>query len=318
MRNKYLGFFSLILWSILISPFIVSSQNKYVVNITQPQSVQAPTIISISTNTENKNQIIWEEPANDNILYFNIYRDAIDQKGWIYAGQVIYPGNFSFDDLNSFPNIRSYQYRVSAVDECKNEFFNHTVAKTIKLSIEENSDSTFLLKWNSYEGFNVQTYKIYRGVEPGNVALIDSTTASATSYTDHGNPSKNEYYQIEAVGKPDDILIEEEVGLSNFKSRSNVAFAKPVLSSSDSLDAFNLQLYPNPFTTNAVIVFPYDPTQKYQLTILDIMGHTVYTQPVFSGEIEIERGNLKEGLYLLQIAGKKILRKKLMVGSYKA
>ncbi|HAQ17672.1 MAG TPA: hypothetical protein DCR40_00375 [Prolixibacteraceae bacterium] len=319
MRNKTYIYLIIILLDTLVPSQKLTGKNKYTVKIIQPDPIQAPVISSVTVSPENKNLVVWEQHANENIQYFKIYRDAANpDDGWINVGKAMYPGNYSFIDPSSYPNVRSYQYRISTVDKCGNEIFNTQIHKTIRLTVDKISDATYLLKWNPYEGFDIAGYKIYRGTDVANLSPIDTITALATGYTDIKNPYKDAFYQVEAISKQDTITIQKKLSLNRGRTRSNIASNKSVLTSSDTADTSKIQVYPNPLTINAVVVFPYDASQTYQLSILDLTGHTIYMKQVFSGEIEIERKNLKEGLYIIQVAGKKTYRKKLMVGSYKA
>ena len=297
-----------------INSLTTVSQNKYIVKIIQPDPVQAPVIKQVTVNPQNKNLIEWDVQANENIQGFNIYRDDISTPtNWEFAGRTNYPGIYAFEDLTSYAQLRSYRYRISAVDQCGNEIYNTITHKTIKLSVGRTSDNTNTLKWNAYEGFNVIGYEIYRGETPEILTQIDSTANLVYTYTDPDTTSENTFYQVEAIGYQSNISSEKSISLNSFKTFSNIASAN-ILSSSDSLDALKIQIYPNPMNSVALLTFLYDPTQKYMLSILDITGNLVYQKPVSSGEVEIKRGNLKEGLYILQIAGKKVLRKKIMVG----
>jgi hypothetical protein len=319
MAKHYLVYFTLVILCILLYPFELISKNKYTVKVTQPDAVQAPIISLVTVNTENKNLLTWSVTPNENISYFKIYRDDISTPlSWDYLGKANYSDNLSFTDGLSFPGVRSYQYKVSAVDKCGNEIFCTSNVKSINLSVMETNNAVNSLEWNPYVGFNIAGYKIYRGNETINLTPIDTLSAAETNYIDNQNLNENVFYQVEAISKPEIISNGTIVSLKSAKTRSNIASNKTILSFSDTVDASKIQVYPNPMVINAVVVFPYEASQSYQLSILDLTGHTVYTKQIFSGEIEIERKNLKEGLYILQIAGKKIFRKKLIVGSYKA
>jgi len=80
--------FLLLIWG----PLNLVGQNKYSVHVIQPDAIQVPIIDEVTVTPKNKNQINWEIQANNNIKYFNIYRDAdSNEDRWTYAGQVIYP-----------------------------------------------------------------------------------------------------------------------------------------------------------------------------------------------------------------------------------
>lgn len=314
----FVSYFIILIIVFFTAPVITFSQNKYSVKVIQPDSIQAPVISLVTVTSENKNLVIWEQTPHQNIQYFKIYRDStFPTKGWINVGKVKYSENNSFTDNSSFPNVRSYQYIVSTIDQCGNEIFSNHPHKTLKLSVNEVNDSVYVLEWNKYEGYKIEGYKIYRGTNATNLSLIDSTTAMLTTFTENERLEKETFYQVEAIENLDTIPTGKKRGLICNKTRSNIASKKSVFNSSDTTRTPGIVIYPNPMTLNAVVVFPYDSTHKCQLSILDLSGHTVFTKPVYSGEIEIVRKNLNEGIYILQIEGKKNYRKKLIVSRNK-
>lgn len=292
----------------------ISAKNKYFVKVIQPEAIKPPVISSITVNSQNKNTIIWQQAQNENISHFNIYRDDTNlSDSWVQIGKTKDSNITTFTDLSSFPHLRSYQYKISTVDKCGNEIFNTTIHKSIKLTIEEVAEQSNILRWNAYSGFDVAGYQIYRGDKPNNLNPIDTT--SSVSYIDRLQSTTDVYYQIEAIGKEDTTFL-KYASINRFKSRSNIVNAKTFLLYSDSSDIGKLHIYPNPMTISAIIIFPFEENYPHRLTITDLKGQTVFSSEVFSGEIEIGRKNLMEGMYILQITGKKIYRKKLMVGSY--
>lgn len=315
MRNKPYALLLLCILGISISPFILSGKNKYTVKLVMPANVTAPTIQSVSVNVDNKNYISWEQQPNPNIDYFKIYRDGSNPgTTWVNVGRVPYTDTFSFTDVSSYPNIRAYKYKITVIDKCGNEINSLNIHKTIKLNTEKINATTYSLTWNSYLGFKVTGYKIYRGKSSNDLSAFHTADPTSISFVDNENPYDQVFYQVEAIGVPFETDGQKNVSITECTTFSNVASGKSILSSVDSLDALSLQVYPNPMKQNAVVIFPYDAGQSYQLSILNLNGQTIYSKEVFSGEIEIERGNLKEGLYIIQIIGKKVYSRKLMVG----
>ncbi|HET6556632.1 MAG TPA: T9SS type A sorting domain-containing protein [Prolixibacteraceae bacterium] len=306
-------FLIVIFGSFLNLPLIGTSQNKYVVNVIQPDPVQAPELNRVTVSSENKTMVEWIQKPDKNILYFNIYRYTPDTgDGWIKVGNATYPGTNSFSDASSFPTMQSYQYRIATIDKCGNERFNFRIHRSIKLNLIHMNDSNYSLTWNPYEGFEVTTYKIYRGEDASNLVLMDSTMAMNTNYVVQKTIDTKIFYQIEAIGKPDTMITEKSLSQSSRKTYSNICSNKSLFS--DSTNAPDIQIYPNPMTIAAMVIFPYYPNEKYNLSILDLTGNIVYSQPIFSGQIEIKRNKLKEGMYILQIASRKKLWKKLIIG----
>ena len=312
-----LQFNTLLILSVLTTLFHsdkVNCQNKYYTNIVQPELYKSPNILSVSVTPENKNLILWEQENNEYIMYFNIYRDASSTEDkWVNIGQVSYPGNFFFIDGSSFPSVRYYHYNISAIDKCGNEIFSPHIHKTIKLSVESIDNNINSLMWNSYEGFQIAGYKIYRGIDNLNLTLIDSITTTITIYTDRDNPYEHPYYQVEAIRKIDKTENLKGFNSTNIKTFSNIASDNSIVNSFDTSDDTKVIVFPNPLITCSVVVFQNDSSQSYDLSIFNLIGQTVFKQKIYSGEIEIERGNLKEGLYILQISGEMIYTCKLMV-----
>lgn len=298
-----------IFYLVLLLPYPSDGQNKYVVTVVMPDPVQSPEITSVSVNPNNKIQINWDVQANENIEYFNIYRDgATNSETWNYIGKSPYPGPMTYTDINTFPEIRSYLYKVAAVDACGNETYCMKSAGSIRLTLIDIDENTCRLEWNSYLGNTVSGYQIFRGDNSENMNLLIETASTTTSYIDANITDKESYYQIEAV-----VPFENSSGSEQTRKLSNKVLFIRVLTSTDSLNAQILKVYPNPIKTVAAVIFPHEPFQEYSLSIIDLAGCTVYSQTVFSGAIEFDRGSLSDGVYILQVRGKKTYRKIIII-----
>lgn len=306
--------FRLIIWIIALGfSNQTIGQHKYTVNVVMPDPVQNPEITSVSVNSNNKIQINWDIQADENIQYFNIYRDGTNNsETWNYIGKSPYPGQMTYTDINTFPEIRSYRYKVAAVDGCGNEIYCTKSPGSIRLVLSDIDENTCQLAWNSYLGNTVSHYQIFRGDSPEDMNLITKTESTTTSYTDTNITDKMSYYQIEAV-----VPFEKSSGSDQTRKLSNKVTFIRVLTSTDSLNAQKIKVYPNPIVATAAVIFPYEPFSVCTLSVIDLTGQTVYSQPVFSGGIEFERRNLRDGVYILQVRGKKTFRKKIIIGDVK-
>jgi hypothetical protein len=304
-------FVFLAILSFLVISEIVNGQNKYTVNIEQPDPVEAPSILSVSVSNENKNLVVWDQKENENISFFKIYRDASNSTGgWTLIGKVPYGNDFKFIDLTSFPNFRSYNYRISSVDNCGNEFYTRRIHKSIKLSLELNRESAFVLSWSPYEGFDVDKYNIYRGLSIDSMQLLRSFLSNVYSVTDYEYADKNVFYQVEARAKP----AYTKNNLTDVNARSNIVSTGLVLNLSDSSNADNLIIFPNPMVYSAMVKFPYKSDTPCTLSLINLNGQTVFLTKVYAGEYELSRGNLEAGLYILQVASDRFYRKKIILG----
>ncbi len=321
MKRHIFIFLSIVGLLTLNSPDL-QAINSYVVTVIQPNPIKTPVIKWVSVTGNNKNEIAWQKQVNDNIVYYNVYRNASDnENSWELAGTVDYKSETYLNDLNSYANVQSYKYKIAAVDKCGNETFSNTIVRSIYLTIK-NNDGLNALQWTPYEGIKVNNYRILKGSNPDALLAIDSLDANTTNYIDKNTTNELSYYQIEAFSFDEDSTTSQQVNKmtqvkaisNNVRSTSNI-----VSNTYDSiLNPFenkNLIIYPNPLITTAVVKFPYDTTQHYQLIILDLLGNTIKQSVITSGEFLINNDNLSEGIYILKIVGNRNnIQKKLLVG----
>lgn len=65
-----------------------------------------------------------------------------------------------------------------------------------------------------------------------------------------------------------------------------------------------VKVSPNPFTERTIISFPNDKSQPFRLNLLDLRGRVVRTyDPTRESQIEIHRGALSSGIYLIELIG---------------
>ena len=76
----------------------------------------------------------------------------------------------------------------------------------------------------------------------------------------------------------------------------------------------DIKTYPNPFSHTATISFPNPEGKPYRMYLMDITGKVVRSEDNISTSIfYLDRGNLRKGLYLIELRGDKRYRGKLMV-----
>ncbi len=76
----------------------------------------------------------------------------------------------------------------------------------------------------------------------------------------------------------------------------------------------NLQIYPNPCTTNCTFKLPNNPNQKATLNLYSITGKLIRQEKFTGNSYEFNRGDLSSGLYLYKIiSGKNVFTGKLIV-----
>jgi len=93
------------------------------------------------------------------------------------------------------------------------------------------------------------------------------------------------------------------------------AFTKNLgINENSSLSDKRIQIYPNPITSKATIKFDNPEHKKYKLSITDMLGIVVYSQDnIKVDKTELDKGNLKPGIYMVRIEGGNIIPEKLIV-----
>jgi len=182
-------------------------------------------MVSVDSAT-NYNEVIWEKEVYEGVDYYNIYKESSQSDNYFLIGSVDLNEESIFVDTLSNPLQRSWRYKMSVVDICGVESEISENHKTMHLTINLGINNTINLIWDHYEGFDYETYYIYRLAE-GEWAKIDSVPSNLTSYTDENPPEGELFYMIEIL-HPFGCDIEKKAGRKK-SSRSNVS--NPVLNS---------------------------------------------------------------------------------------
>ena len=72
--------------------------------------------------------------------------------------------------------------------------------------------------------------------------------------------------------------------------------------------------FPNPFSNRTTINFHNPTHSNYKLSVFSISGNKVFEMyNIKSDKIEFEKGNLPQGIYLIELKGEKVFRGKMVV-----
>ncbi|MCU0405363.1 MAG: T9SS type A sorting domain-containing protein [Ignavibacteriaceae bacterium] len=271
--------------------------------------VSAPKICIVGVNDLNKNLIIWEKPALNNIDSVFIFKETFVTDQYRKIGAVGFENGNSFIDTLSYPDVQSNKYKVSLKDICGMESDKSAAHKTLHLSINRGQNNTWNLIWESYEGFQVTTYNIYRGIIKSNLELIGSSPASNTQYSDLTPPENTVYYQIEIVSPNDCSLLKSS---SYNVSRSNIASyeaSNDIYQITD--ESQNIEIYPNPGKDE--IIIKVKNFINCSIEIINTKGSIVMNTRLFSLETKLNISNILPGIYFVKIiTEKEIVTKKLI------
>ncbi len=304
--------------------------NVVVGNVFQNEEICLVTVDTITW----KNKIMWEKTLGVGSEYYIIYKET-GLNSYSQIGNVLATQPAEFIDLFSVPESHGDKYKISVLDTCGNESDLSFFHKTMNLTIAA-FGSTMGLNWDDYidesGAYAPFRYYIYRGLTPTNMALHDSVSGSFNSYNDIN--VFNVYYYIIGVKKTGgcNTTKSDLISFSNKKDNSTLlGINNPTYGT--------IMVSPNPFTESTTITIPNSLITNYELKIIDITGKTVrkitnlnrHAELVsaspkspqqiatnLSGsrndlQIVIERGNLKPGVYFIELRGDRVYRGKLIV-----
>lgn len=280
-----------------------------------------PTISYVGINSNNKNQLIWNNPTPTKDVLFNIYKEtnitnSYVKIGSLQSGVAAVSVPLVFVDTASMPDVQSNKYKLTMIDECGNESAVSDYHKTMHLSINKGINTIWNLIWEAYEGYAVSTYNIYRGTNPANIQIIGSLSGGNTQFSDYTAPTGYVYYQIEAVSSTAAgarHMTKSTSDVTYYSSRSNIATNK---SGTDGLYnvkdiSGHLSVSPNP-ASGSINLRIYDQgVTDMQLSIYNALGQLVQIQNnVINGQT-IDINALGNGLYML------VVKSKSFTGMYK-
>ena len=278
-----------------------------------------PEIGIVGLSNLNKNRIAWNKASSKGIAAYNIYKETNVTDVYEKIGSVAYDSLSVFTDNQSAANVKSNKYKMSILDKSDLESPLSNPHKTMHLSINKGQNNIWNLIWESYEGFSVSTYNIYRGTNPTNLNFIDATSASSSQYSDISVPNGDVYYQLEVISptliSPSKVSAVSKIQQTeNFiqttynSSRSNIA--TNVVDGINELNAGenDIKIYPNPIKNEFRIDFAGCSTFE----ILNLTGQVVYSGDLNKSTI-VDISNLSAGNYLIKLkVGNSYLYKRII------
>ncbi len=271
-------------------------------------------ICMVTVSSANRLLIVWEKTEGKGTAYYKIYRRGITG-GFDNIGTQPYESLSVFQDEASVPDEMSYEYKINAVDSCGNESELSPLHKSIHLNASR-GDNVMNLVWNEYTGYEYFNYQIYRGSSFMDLHKYRLVPYTNLTYTDTDPPGGVLYYRIGASklepcypsGTAKKGLNEEyELAMSNIDDNGMVSIP-------DQISKEDLLIYPNPANNSATLYFNNPECKSYTLYLLDLSGKACrVVNDINTSEYELERNDLKAGLYFIELRGEKVFRGKFMI-----
>ncbi|RLD61876.1 MAG: hypothetical protein DRJ01_07135 [Bacteroidetes bacterium] len=259
-------------------------------------------LVTVDTLT-NHNQIVWEKLQTSGISAFNIYKETTHSGKYSLINTWPFDSLSIYEDTLSNPLQRSWRYKLSVIDDCGNESELSPEHKTIHLTINLGLNQSINLIWDQYEGFDFDTYFIYRHSTDG-WTKIDSIPNNLTSYTDFNPPEGDLYYQIEVV-KPNGCDITKASNKRSSRSNLSTTIDKgsDITNFKRNIDKFDI--YPNPNKGVFTLSIQLNLIRDVEVKIFDMKGELIKEKKFHkvTGKVvdEINLNGYSKGLYYIQI-----------------
>jgi len=262
------------------------------------------------------NMVIWEKTPDRGIQSYNVYRE--DE----FIGKVPYENLSIFKDTIADPESRPFLYSISVVDTCGNESDQSPYHKPLFLQYVSSIDGVNL-RWSKYEMENgnltFDNYEIWRGGDSINLTPFAENIPTAVDiYTDNDPTAleKKYYYRIAGILEiPCEPSGGKKAGTGPYRhSLSNMDNNKFKTGIDRLLLTEGLSIYPNPFSESTTITFPNHSQEAYKMVLRDLSGKIFRTvDGITTSEHVMEKGDLMEGLYFIELRGPKIYRGKIVI-----
>jgi len=271
-------------------------------NVAESQPSQTSIcMVDVDTLT-NTNLVVWTPVTGAGIDSYNIYKES-SQSGLYYL-----VANQSADSLSQYhdylsdPAIRSWRYKVAAVDDCGNEALWSDEHKTIHLTSNLGIGGEVNLIWDHYQGLTYPTYYINRYHFSTGWEILDSVTSTAISYTDLAPTSDSNMVYMISIALPGTCTAQKAQDYNSSRSNRkgiNMPDADDVDDASVAEESIAFNIYPNP--TDGMVQIGYDK-ELTEIRLYDISGKLVYVDTNPSGLIhKIDMSSFERGVYTLQL-----------------
>jgi hypothetical protein len=225
-------------------------------------------------------------------------------------------------DSTADPTVQAYLYKMTAVDTSGDEtdITLSKIHKTIHLLASVNPETNATqLDWDRYVGFDFGTYEIFRSETTANFASIHAMSSSTSTWTDTDTETGLKYYRVAAL-RPEMCYPTGNSGkkadsgpyshsMSNIEdNRFQTGISKYLL------DKNKPAVYPNPFTESATLLFSNPGCFPYTLYIFDLSGKVLRkVDNITTSEYILEKGDLKQGIYFIELRGLETIRDKIVI-----
>lgn len=308
----------------------VTAVGDYVVTVTDPltgcQSIESFTIehadpvqlnvcmVSVDSMYA-ANRVIFEKPVSTTISYFKIYRESSMAGLYYHVGNVHYDSLSVFTDLVANPQIQSWRYKISVVDNCGAESELSGQHKTMHLNQNLGLvPGSVNLIWDDYEGFSYSTVNVVRYTSSAGYVTLASLSSSLHSYTDLAAPlSDPSLFYIITIDLSTAPCVATRAQNNNTvrSNRTDNALMAPGTPDAINENVAHIaysHVYPNPTSNNITVEFEVSQSADYTIQVIDAIGNVLHNENCGRVDLfykkDINLDQIERGVYFINIQSK--------------
>lgn len=259
-------------------------------------------LVTVDTTT-GTNQIVYERSHNPRVTGYNFYRETSQTNVYNFVGTLSQNDEGLFTDSIANPFYRSWKYKITAIDSCGNETQRSVTHKTIHMQANLGLANAINLSWDNYQGFNYNTYFIWRHTIQNGWELLDSVPSNINTYSDIPPATGQLKYFIEIRKDSDCDPSRARIATSrsNVKNSSRTMDTVTVVANHK---PFSFSATPNPTKNIVTLNFGGKLYLDIDMEIIDIKGSVVYgsyNKSNFGSPLQVDVKNLAQGIYFLKV-----------------
>lgn len=232
-------------------------------------------IASVDSATQN-NLIGWEKTPGLGIEKFWVYRESSLASIYQKIANVPFDSLSQFIDTVSNVDQQAWRYQVRAIDSCGNgSWLSNSIShRTIHVSGQLKPNGDVVVLWNSYDGFEIDKYYVWRHTIPTGMVLVDSVDYPGHIFIDTPPNYDSLFYRVD-VKNPFPCVVTRAAGNNNAsKSNDSDLIAGPTGINKEESDVSFL-VYPVPSRDMVNVAMDGLKSDEAVLTVYDIEGRVI-------------------------------------------
>ncbi len=258
------------------------------------------TVDSITTS----NVVVWEKPVTSDISHYNIYREGSQAGQYMRIDSVLYSEDSEYNDLVASPMVRSWRYKISAVDNCGNESALSDYHKTIHATINLGLGGNINLLWDAYEGLTYTSISCWRNTDVNGFELLWTNPSTQFSFTDTP-PSTTDLDYV--LGFPlgttcsSSLLKAQDYNGTRSNRSAGIFNGSGLGLDENEVTDFAVMVFPNPSNGNFQVRLTGTANGQFEYQILDVRGRVILKGTKVQRQFDMDLSSLESGIYYMNI-----------------